>query len=306
MRLTDLSCAELQPQRLSVDAALWYFYAIDRYAQRTEDLTLVDDLYPALEGIIDAHLRGSRYSIAVDPVDGLLRAGTEGVQLTWMDAKVDDWVVTARYGKPVEVNALWYNALATMATFARRIGKPMPGQSDLAYKTWASFNEKFWNADGEYLYDVIDCRLGEDASFRPNQLLSISLPYPVLRRDRWKAVVDKVGERLLTPFGLRTLPQDDPMYVGSYAGDQRHRDVAYHQGTVWPWLLGPFIDAHLKVYNDRAAARRLLAAFEAHLKDAGVGFIGEIFDGDWPHSPQGCIAQAWSVAEVLRAWLTTE
>ncbi|MBI2953008.1 MAG: glycogen debranching enzyme family protein [Chloroflexi bacterium] len=293
------------PTYNSVDAALWYVYAVDRYLQRTDDLATVEQLFPQLQQIVTCYLKGARYKVGVDPSDGLLRAGEEGVQLTWMDAKVDDWVVTARHGKPVEINALWYNTLAAMATFARRIGEPVSGHADLANRAWESFNEKFWNGDGGYLFDVIDSHLGQDASFRPNQLLSISLPYPVLRRDRWQTVLDKVGERLLTPFGLRTLPRNDPMYVGSYLGDQRHRDVAYHQGTVWPWLLGQFVDAHLKVYGDKAAARAFITAFESHLKDAGVGFIGEIFDGDWPYAPQGCIAQAWSVAEVLRVWLAT-
>ncbi|MCL5263770.1 MAG: amylo-alpha-1,6-glucosidase [Chloroflexi bacterium] len=290
----------------SVDAALWFFYAVDRYLQRTDDLGLVEELYPVLEDIVDWHVRGTRHNIKADPVDGLLYAGEDGIQLTWMDAKVDDWVITPRRGKPVEVNALWYNALASMGTFARRLGKPTPASTDIVQKVWSSFNEKFWNSQGDYLYDVVDCRLGQDASFRPNQILAISLPYPVLRRDRWKVVVDKVMERLVTPFGLRTLPSDDPLYVGSYLGDQRHRDGAYHQGTVWPWLIGSFVDAHLKVYGDKASARRLLCAFESHVRSAGVGFISEIFDGDWPHAPQGCIAQAWSVAEVLRAWLMTE
>lgn len=286
----------------TVDATLWYLHAIDRHAVRTGDRSLVEDLYPLLADIIAHHLRGTRFGIGMDPADGLLRAGAPGYQLTWMDAKVDDWVVTPRRGKPVEIQALWYNALCLMADWARTLGSSPGEYEQLATRVRESFNARFWNQDEACLFDVVDGEGGDDASVRPNQLLAISLRHPVLEQRRWRSVMEKVTEKLLTPFGLRTLSPEDPKYQRNYHGDLRTRDNAYHQGTVWPWLIGPFVDAWLRVQGSPAGARALLASFPQHLLDAGVGSISEIFDAERPYLPRGCIAQAWSVAEVLRAW----
>lgn len=223
-----------------------------------------------------------------------------------MDAKVGDWVVTPRRGKPVEIQALWYNALCLMAEWSERLNKPADEYRRRAALVQQSFNRRYWNAQREYLFDVIDGEGGDDSSGRPNQIFSVSLTHPVLDEAHWKAVVDYVQSRLLTPFGLRTLSADHPDYKRNYHGDLRTRDAAYHQGTVWPWLIGHFIDAWLRVYSDRRAARNMLQGFQDHLSQAGVGSIAEIFDAESPYRPRGCIAQAWSVAEVLRAWLVTE
>ncbi|HEU4617560.1 MAG TPA: amylo-alpha-1,6-glucosidase, partial [Gammaproteobacteria bacterium] len=238
-----------------------------------------------------------------------LKQGQEGYQLTWMDAKVDDWVVTPRRGKAVEINALWYNALRLLAGWLRAAGRDDEAETwdRRATEARASFNRRFWNEREDCLYDVVDGEQGDDASIRPNQVIAISLDHPVLDASRWHSVLDVVRAQLLTPLGLRTLSPKDPAYHARYYGDLRSRDAAYHQGTVWPWLLGPFIDAWLKVHSgDRAGARALLAAFERHSGEAAVGTIGEIFDAEPPFMPRGCIAQAWSVAEVLRSWLATE
>ena len=226
------------------------------------------------------------------------------MQLTWMDAKAGDWVVTPRIGKPVEINALWYNALCAMAGFARRLDRPEAEYQDLAEQVHASFN-RFWYARGGYLYDVLSGPEGDDSSLRPNQLLAVSLPYSPLEAERQKAVVDACARSLLTSHGLRSLAPDQPEYHGHYGGDVIERDSAYHQGTVWGWLMGPFVEAHLRVYNDRQAARGFLTPMVHHLADAGLGSISEIFDGDPPFTPRGCFAQAWSVAEYLRLWRMT-
>jgi predicted glycogen debranching enzyme len=285
------------------DATLWYFHAINRYVRATGDLDTLRHLMPKLAEIVRRHLAGTRFGIGVDPGDGLLRQGAEGYQLTWMDAKVDDWVVTPRRGKPVEINALWYNALRLMQEWASAAG----GADGLdlaahAERARRAFNERFWYAPGGHLYDVVDGERGDDPACRPNQVFAISLDYPVLDPSRWPAVVAVVRERLLTPFGLRSLAPGHPDYKPKYYGDLRARDAAYHQGTVWAWLIGPFVDAWLKVHpGDRAGARRLLEGFEAHLSEACVGSISEIFDAEEPYTPRGCVAQAWSVAEVLRS-----
>lgn len=288
----------------TVDATLWYFHAVDRYLQATSDRALLERLFPVLESIVGHHVAGTRFGIHMDRGDGLISAAADGYQLTWMDAKVNDWVVTPRRGKPVEIQALWYNALALMTRWAAALERTVQiDYAGLASQVRASFNQRFWN-DGA-LFDVIDGPAGDDPSFRPNQILAISLPNPVLESSRWQAVVDAVRERLLTPFGLRTLDPAHPDYKARYRGDLLARDAAYHQGTVWPWLIGPFIDAWLKVYPDPARAREWLQAFPAHLTEAGIGSISEIFDAEHPHVPGGCMAQAWSVAEVLRAWIKT-
>jgi predicted glycogen debranching enzyme len=289
------------PEYSAVDAALWYFAAVRQYYARTGDRRLLRELFPVLTDIIDSHARGTRYGIRVDPADGLLQAGEEGVQLTWMDAKVDDWVVTPRAGKPVEVNALWLNALASMSQFARILKKPTGPYGAMGRKARVSF-QRFWNQAAGYCFDVIDGPGGNDASLRPNQILAVSLPVSPLTRRQQRAVVDACARHLLTPYGLRTLAPTHPHYHGHYAEGPRERDAAYHEGTAWGWLLGAFALAHLRVYKDPARARAFLQPFEHHLKVHGVGTASEIFDADPPHKPQGCIAQAWTVAEILRAW----
>jgi predicted glycogen debranching enzyme len=289
----------------TVDATLWYFHAISRYVEATGDKEIVAQLFPVLESIVDHYLRGTHYGIRVDPADGLVTAAAEGYQLTWMDAKVDGWVVTPRRGKPVEIQALWYNALKLMAAWSRSLGKPHQRYEESAERTRASFNERYWNDSRQCLFDVLDGPEGHEANVRPNQVFAISLGHAVLDASRWRPVIEIIERTLLTPFGLRTLSADHPDYKAHYRGDLRARDAAYHQGTVWPWLMGHFIDAHLRVYEDPARARRLLQAFPDHLREAGVGSISEIFDAEEPYSPGGCIAQAWSVAEILRAWLKT-
>jgi predicted glycogen debranching enzyme len=244
----------------------------------------------------------------VDPKDGLLRQGAPGYQLTWMDAKVDDWVVTPRRGKAVEINALWYNALRLLEGWLAETGDAAAAGAlrQHAELARASFNERFWYAAGGHLYDVIDGESGDDPACRPNQVVAIALRHPVLDPGRWSAVLDTVRTRLLTPVGLRSLAPDHADYKRRYDGDLRARDAAYHQGTVWPWLIGPFVDAWLRVHpREAGAARRMLEGFAAHLAEAGIGSISEIFDAEEPFTPRGCVAQAWSVAEVLRAWVKT-
>jgi predicted glycogen debranching enzyme len=292
------------PEYNTVDATLWYFEALRAYYEHTGDESTLADLYPSLEEIIHWHRRGTRYNIHVDPGDGLLYAGEAGVQLTWMDAKVDDWVVTPRIGKPVEINALWYNALRCMAHFARRLGHSPEPYERMAEKVQTSF-ARFWYAVGGYLYDLIDGPEGDDPSLRPNQVFAVSLAHSALDRERQKAVVDVCTQHLLTPYGLRSLAPGEAHYVGRYGGDRYARDGAYHQGTVWGWLIGPYVSAYLRVYAERESARATLRPLFDHLRDHGVGTLSEIFDGDPPFTPRGCFAQAWSVAEVLRAWVET-
>lgn len=289
----------------TADATMWFFHAVDRYVEISGDRLTLSLLYPTLRRIIDCHVRGTRFGIHVDARDGLLVQGANEVQLTWMDAKVDGWVVTPRRGKAVEINALWYNALRLMERWA-----PDHEDEAAAYRARAdhaqrSFNERFWDAEGGYLYDVVDAEGGgNDPKCRPNQVFAISLPNAVLAPERWAQVVGVVQQRLLTPVGLRSLAPGDAEYKSQYFGDLRTRDAAYHQGTVWGWLVGPFIDAWLKVHpDDIAGARRALDGFAAHLNEACIGSISEVFDAEPPYTPRGCIAQAWSVAEVLRAWI---
>jgi predicted glycogen debranching enzyme len=289
----------------TVDATLWYFHAIARYVEVTGDRSILAQLFPVLASIVEHHIAGTRFNIHVDPADGLLAAAAEGYQLTWMDAKVDGWVVTPRRGKPVEIQALWYNALKLMAAWGEQLGVEHRSYAAHANRARETFNERFWNARAGCLYDVIDGPAGDDASIRPNQVFAISLPHPILYERYWEPVIETVRNRLLTAYGLRTLSAEHPDYKAHYRGDLRSRDAAYHQGTVWPWLIGPYIDAYLRVHPDRLGARQLLRAFPEHLCEAGVGSISEIFDAEDPYAPGGCIAQAWSVAEVLRAWLRT-
>jgi predicted glycogen debranching enzyme len=292
----------------TADATLWFFHALDRYLKATSDWSTLRLLLPTLRDIVEHHLRGTRFGIGVDPADGLLRQGQEGYQLTWMDAKVGDWVVTPRRGKAVEINALWYNALRLLAGWLsqEQQGADVEAINGHAQRARDAFNRRFWCADRGWLYDLVDTEGPDDPALRPNQLFAISLPHPVLDPAHWQAVVDVAAEQLLTPLGMRTLGPADPDYKRTYDGDLRARDAAYHQGTVWPWLIGPFIDAYLRVYPDRVAkAHMFLGAFRAHLGAAGVGSISEIFDAEVPYNPRGCIAQAWSIAEVLRCWIKT-
>lgn len=290
------------PEYNTADAALWYFEAIRQYFADTQDAATLQKLFPVLAAIINAQLKGTRFNIHVDPADGLLYAGDPGVQLTWMDAKIGDWVVTPRIGKPVEISALWINALESMAGFARVLGEPADACAEMAARAKQSF-QKFWNKDRGYCFDVIDSPgIGNDASLRPNQIFAVSLPVSPLSSEQQKSVVDVCAHHLLTSYGLRSLAPFESGYIGHYGGGPRDRDAAYHQGTVWGWLLGPFAVAHFRVYRDREAALRFLEPLGRQIYSGGLGTLSEIFDGDAPFTPRGCIAQAWSVAEVLRAW----
>jgi predicted glycogen debranching enzyme len=297
----------------TADATLWFFHAIDRFLLAGGERETLRIILPRLVDIVEHHLRGTRFGIGVDPRDGLLRQGAPGYQLTWMDAKVGDWVVTPRRGKAVEINALWYNALRLLEGWVREEHGPAAARpyGEHAEAVWRSFNARFFYARGGYLYDVIDGESGDDPACRPNQVLALSLAHPVLEPGRWRSVLQVVEERLLTPVGLRTLDPGHPDYRQRYDGDLRARDAAYHQGTVWPWLLGPFIDAWRRVYPEDApgpgkSARRFLLGLVPHLREACVGSISEIFDAEPPFCPRGCIAQAWSVAEMLRCWRLTD
>ncbi len=292
----------------TADATLWFFHATARYLEATGDRETLRILLPRLRESVDWHLRGTRFGIRVDPGDGLLTQGADGYQLTWMDAKVDDWVVTPRRGKAVEINALWYNALRLLERWLKEedgeaAARPI---AEHAARAHASFNARFWYEQGRYLYDVVDGPQGDNTCCRPNQLLAVSLPHPVLDPARWAAVVDVAERCLLTPVGLRSLAPGEPDYKPQYYGDLRARDAAYHQGTVWAWLIGPFIDAWLRVHpGQEAQARRFLDGFGEVLGEECIGTIAEIFDAEAPFTPRGCVAQAWSVAEVLRCWVKT-
>ena len=292
----------------TADATLWMFQALARYFATTQDRETLRAMMPVLRDIVEHHLRGTRFGIGVDPRDGLLRQGEEDYQLTWMDAKVGDWVVTPRRGKAVEINALWYNALALLAGWCED-----QGESDYARDLWAhaarareSFNARFWNAEQNCLWDVIDGDSESDAAIRPNQIFAISLTHAVLAREYWEPVLNTVREKLLTPVGLRSLSREHSCYKPNYSGDLRSRDAAYHQGTVWAWLIGPFVEASLKVHpDDRDKARHALEGLIPHLNDGCIGSISEVFDAEPPFSQRGCVAQAWSVAELLRGLVLT-
>ena len=290
----------------TVDATLWYFHALDRYLDTCEERETLQALYPTLQSIIAYHEQGTDFGIGVDPQDGLLTSGAEGFALTWMDAKVGDWVVTPRRGKPVEVQALWYNALRLMAQWAEELGEPTEHYLAQATRAQSAFNERFWFAAGSHLYDVIDGEHGDDPSLRPNQIFALSLRFPILAEQYWSPVLATVTNRLLTPAGLRTLDPAHKDYKMRYDGDLRSRDAAYHQGTVWPWLIGHFIDAWRRVTPDIDWLRTFLQGFEERMKTAGIGTLSEICDAEPPYLARGCIAQAWSVAEVLRSLLTLE
>lgn len=291
----------------TADATLWFVHAVARYGEVTGDRETVRRLLPTLLDIVERHVRGTRFGIGVDERDGLLRQGSEGVQLTWMDAKVGDWVVTPRRGKAVEINALWYNALRLLEGIALDEGDPRAQRlGALAGRAYESFNRRFWYADGGHLYDVVDGEAGDDPALRPNQLFAVALPHAVLAEDRWAPVVQAAERELLTPVGLRTLAPGHPDYKERYFGDLRARDAAYHQGTVWPWLIGPYVDAWLRVNpGQEGRARVLLRGLVDQLGEACAGSIAEIFDATEPTEARGCVAQAWSVAELLRCWVRT-
>ncbi|HKW90326.1 MAG TPA: amylo-alpha-1,6-glucosidase [Methylomirabilota bacterium] len=293
--------AGTEPEYNTVDAALWYVEAVRAYHAATGDSTALREIFPALQAIVRGYAAGTRYGIRVDPADGLVTAGVPGVQLTWMDARVGDWVVTPRIGKPVEINALWYNALVAMGRLAGRLGRPTAEWESMAERAAAGF-ARFWNEAAGHCYDVIDGPEGHEATLRPNQILAVSLPASPLSAERQRRVLEACARHLLTSHGLRSLAPGEPGYQPRYGGTPGERDGAYHRGTVWAWLLGPFALAHQRVHGDRAMARSFLDPMARHLTDHGLGSIAEVFDAEAPFTPNGCIAQAWSVAETLRAW----
>lgn len=295
-----------EPIYNTVDASLWFFQAVYKYLEYTKDYDFVKtSVYPVLREIITNYKTGTHFNIGMD-VDALISAGEHGTQLTWMDAKVGNWVVTPRHGKPVEINALWYNALEIMNNLANKFNDPEADYAQLAGRVRTSFVSRFWNPEKKYLYDLILNGIPDDA-IRPNQIFAVSLPFSPLDHGKQVHVVNTVWRELYFSFGLRSLSPSSSAYRGSYAGDVVQRDGAYHQGTGWGWLIGPFITAFRKVHDyspeSKAVAERFIAPFKAHLYDHGVGSISEIFDGNPPHHPRGCFAQAWSVAEVLRAYV---
>jgi predicted glycogen debranching enzyme len=294
------------PQYNSLDATLWFYHALRKYYQYTKDVTTIERLFPALVESVDSLLHGTIFDVKADS-DLLLNIGRNDVQLTWMDAKIGEHVVTPRNGKPVEINGLWYSALDTMVDFADLLGRDDERDrfANAAAQVKRCFSRTFWNSEAHCLFDRVIGGV-PDASMRPNQIVACSLPKAILSIDQERCVVKSVEGELLTPFGLRTLSPKDPGYKGRYEGDQNQRDLSYHQGSVWPWLLGQFVKAYVRTAGGTAVAReaggRFLEPMRMHLSEAGLGFISELFDGDPPYQPKGCIAQAWSVAEIIRAY----
>jgi predicted glycogen debranching enzyme len=292
----------------TADASLWYFHAVARYLTYSQDRHTLQILLPVLEDIIQHHRRGTRFGIKADG-DGLLTQGAPNFPLTWMDAKCGEWVVTPRRGKPVEINALWYNALRlTSGWIAEERGDGAAAElRALAEQVHAAFNQRFWSEANQHLNDIVDGEPGDDPALRPNQIFAMSLDHPVLVPNRWAAVLDSVTRNLLTPVGLRSLAPGHPDYKRNYHGDLKTRDAAYHQGTVWSYLIGPYVDAFLRVHPDqREEARQALTGLAQHLGEAGIGSVSEVFDAEPPYTARGCVAQAWGVAELLRAWCLTE
>ncbi|MDP0561211.1 MAG: amylo-alpha-1,6-glucosidase [Candidatus Endonucleobacter sp. (ex Gigantidas childressi)] len=289
-----------EPQYNTIDVTLWYFHAVQEYYSATNDKDLLKLLFPVLDEIIQAYVQGTRYGIKVDPADGLLQGGDPEVQLTGIDSKVDGHYTTPRTGKPVEVNALWYNALRTIERFAKILGDPSATYNTLAAQALTGFS-RFWNNEKNYCFDVLDGPDGNEDTLRPNQLLAVSLHDSPLQPKQQMAIVDACSKLLLTSRGLRLLTKNSPALKGRYCGEQSSRNSSYHEGTSWGWLVGPFITAHLRVYADAHAARRFLESLVDSLSENGLGTIGEIFDGNPPFTGKGCIAQAWSVGEILRA-----
>ena len=292
-----------EPEYNTVDATLWWFEAVAAYLEATQDYSVLDEVLTPMVSVVEWHLEGTRFGIRMDPDDGLLFAGEPGSQLTWMDAKAGEWVVTPRIGKPVEINALWYSALRSLERWLDRAGIDPSKTRALADRVSVSFRSRFWSEKLGYLFDVVDGPDGDDPSLRPNQLFALSVSHPLLHGRLAQSVVNVVRDQLLTPFGLRTLSPSDRAYAGRYGGGPVERDGAYHQGTVWPWLIGAYVDAHLHAFDSADGLDTLLDGLVAHLDDGGLGSIAEIFAGDPPHRPDGCVAQAWSVAEILRSRL---
>ena len=298
-----------RPEYNTIDASLWFVHAIDRYFAYSQDEARIRAVaWPAVKQIIDGYRHGTRYNIRMD-ADGLIAGGVPGAQLTWMDAKVGDWVVTPRHGKPVELQALWARALDVGERLAEAFGEPAYAMRCRGDRTRAvdAFRKKFWNETGGFLYDVIDGPKGNDASIRPNQIYAVALCDDLATKEQAQQILQVVKDHLLTPVGLRTLSPKDSRYRPRYEGGVVERDGAYHQGTVWPFLLGPFVTAWLKVFGrsakTRVQARSFLDGLGVHLQDACLGQVSEIFDADPQHKPRGCPAQAWSVAEPLRAMI---
>lgn len=291
-----------QPDYDTIDSSLWLFETVARYERSTNDRTLVDDILSRLEDVVSWYERGTLHGIEVDLEDGLVRSLAPGLHLTWMDAQFWEWVVTPRQGKPVEVQALWYNALRLLADWKAERRQDASHIISIAERCHTNFNRRFWDQSRSYCFDVIDGPGGSDPSLRPNQLLAFSLTHPILDPARWDAVLTAIDEELLTPFGLRTLAPSDPKYRGTYAGDQTSRDNAYHQGTVWPWLLGAYINAARKVRGDQWDYMPLLRPLVEYSSRELLGQPAEVFDGDPPYTGGGCIARAWNVAEILRCW----
>ena len=288
------------PEYNTMDATLWMFQALAAYLRASGDWHFIASHLDAIESVIDWHVRGTRHNIHMDERDGLLAGGEEGIAVTWMDARVQDWVVTPRWGKPIEINALWYNALRLTADWCERAARPVGRYRAIATQVAESAERRYWHEDGGYFFDVVDGAEGDDPSLRPNQVIAMALAYPLLQGAHARAALDVVTRKLLTPYGLRTLSPDDERYQPVYRGDQRARDAAYHMGMAWPWLMGPYLDAHLRIHGDREIVSHMVEPFRAHLWEAGIGSISEIFEPEPPYRPVGCIAQAWSVAEILR------
>ncbi len=290
-----------KPEDNTVDATLWFVNAIGRTLEKEWDEAFARRMLAAVEKVFDAHMAGTKHGIWVDLADGLLTQGEAGLQLTWMDAKVGDWVVTPRAGKPVEINGLWANACRTMAWLAERLGSPRAAEFGAAGdRAASSFEARFWNEARGFYFDTVD---PDDASLRPNQVLAMALPHSPCDADHARRALAVVGTELATPYGLRTLGPGEPDYTGRYEGDMGRRDAAYHQGTAWPWLLGPYATAVARFGEGPAEARRLLREAKSMLTEDGLGGIAEVYDGDSPQRPGGCPWQAWSVGEILRAWV---
>jgi len=295
-----------KPDYNTVDATLWFANAVYKTLQAQWDQSFAEQMLRALEEVYDWHVKGTQFGIGVDPSDGLLRQGEPGVQLTWMDAKVGDWVVTPRHGKPVEINGLWINLLRILEWLSGRMEGTVPLRftseryREDAERAEASFDRKFWHEVRGHYLDTVDPM---DASLRPNQLIAMAVPFSPVRPERARQALGVITRELLTPNGLRTLGPKEPGYRGRFRGSLPELDAAYHQGTVWPWLLGPYVTALVKFTNDRQEAKRVLRNAKSMLEDYGLGGIPEVYDGDEPQSPGGCPWQAWSVGEVLRAWM---
>jgi len=297
--------AGTEPEFNTVDATFWFVEAIAAVDKAEPDEAFLREMYPSICSVIESLIKGTRFGIQIDPSDGLVRAGVPGVQLTWMDARVGDWVVTPRIGKPIEVNALWISNLRFAIDAGRRLGKPVATFEALLAAAISGF-ARFWNEQRGYCYDVLDGPDGHEEHLRPNQIFAVRAATGALTQEQCQKVLTAVEGALLTPCGLRSLAPDDRAYIPHYGGDQTSRDGAYHQGTVWAWLIGPFIEAHLDQHKDPNRALEILSPLADQLRIEGLGCIGEIFEAAAPFAPRGCIAQAWSVAEVLRAWSLIE